>query len=204
MNITYRKSLLAGMIAMLLASPGWLAAQQLQAPQAGDERQGQQLDESQAPSGERLRSEPAHAEPATNPAGGTLILKGDPLLSALTPKHLKQMEVIGVSGEKIGKVKDVVRSREDGFIYAVVSSGGLLGIGAKAIPVPLEGLRLQGDKLGMAATKDDLRSLPEYQEEQYVELEPSNQPISEFSAFEATPPPEGDGSVMEPEPSPKR
>jgi sporulation protein YlmC with PRC-barrel domain len=194
MNITYRKSLLAGMIATLMAAPGGLAAQQLQAPQADSERQGQQIGDAPAP---------VTAAPETNPASGALILGTDPLLSALTPQNLEQMEVIDVSGEKIGKVEDVVRSREDGLIYVVVRSGGILGIGTKAIPVPLESLRVQGDALRIATTADDLRSRPEYEEDQYAELDPANQPISEFSAFEVIPP-EEDGSVSEPEPTRER
>jgi hypothetical protein len=177
MNIKYRESLLAGVIATLMASPGWLAAQQM-----GD---------SPAPSGERIRSEPASAEPATNPAAGAIITRGDPLLPALSPLNLKQMDVVDASEEKIGKVEDVVRSREDGHIYAIVSYGGILGIGAKEIPIPLEALQLHGDRLRIVATEDDIRQLPKYQEDQYVELSPSNRPISEFSAFEVTPPPEG-------------
>jgi sporulation protein YlmC with PRC-barrel domain len=194
MNITYRKSLLAGMIATLMAAPGGLAAQQLQAPQADSERQGQRIGDAPAP---------VTAAPATNPASGAIILRGDPLLSALTPQNLEKMEVIDASGEKIGRVEDVVRSREDGFIYVVVSSGGLLGIGAKAIAVPLESLRVQGDALRIATTADDLRSRPEYEEDQYAELDPANQPISEFSAFEVIPP-EGDGNVPESKPSMER
>jgi hypothetical protein len=56
---------------------------------------------------------------------------------------------------------------------------------------------VHGDRLRIAATEDDIRQLPEYQEDQYVELEPSNRPISEFSAFEVTPP-EGTEKVPEP------
>jgi len=116
----------------------------------------------------------------------------DTLLSALTPLHLKHMEVIGISGEKIGKVEDVVRSREDGFIYAVVSTGGILGIGAKEVTVPFKELEMQGDGLRIGTTKDDLQRWPEYQEDQYAALEPTNKPISEFSAFEAIPPKESE------------
>jgi sporulation protein YlmC with PRC-barrel domain len=194
MNITYRKSLLAGMIAALMAAPGALAAQQLEAPQADSERQGQRTEEAPAPE---------TAAPETNPASGAIIMRTDPLVSALTPQNLEQMKVIDASGEKIGKVEDVVRSRENGLIYVVVSSGGLLGIGTKAIPVPLESLRVQGDALRIATTADDLRNRSEYEEDRYAELDPANQPISEFSAFEVIPP-EQDGSVSEPEPTRER
>jgi sporulation protein YlmC with PRC-barrel domain len=202
MNIKYRKSLLAGVIATLMASPGLLAAEQMQAPQPDSERHGQQMGDSPAPSGKPIQSEPSSVEPAMNPAAGTT-QGDDTLLSALTPQHLKKMDVVGASGEKIGKVEDVVRSREDGLIYAVVSSGGILGIGAKEIPVSLQELQVYGDKLRIGTTEDDLRSWAEYQKDQYVDLKPANQPISEFAAFEVTPP-EGAGRVPEPNPPRKQ
>lgn len=74
--------------------------------------------------------------------------------------------------------------REDGLIYAVVSSGGVLGIGAHKVPVPLQDLQRQGDALHIGIAKEALRNGPKYQDDQYVELKPSNQPISEFAAFE--------------------
>jgi hypothetical protein len=187
MNITYRKSLLAGVIITMMAAPGWLAAQQLQSPQPGSEHYGQPTGESPAPSGDQIRLLPEGAMPATNPTGGSR-QGNDVRISNLTPQHLTHMDVVDVSGEKTGKIEDVVRSREDGFIYAVVSSGGVLGIGAKEVTVPVEELVVQGDNLRVGATKDELQRWPEYQKDQYVALEPANKPISDFAAFEAIPP----------------
>jgi PRC-barrel domain len=86
------------------------------------------------------------------------------------------MEVVGASGEKIGKVADIVRSRKDGFIYAIISSGGVLGIGAKETPVSLKAMEVQGSKLRIGATKSDLPRWPEYRKDQFVELHPANKP----------------------------
>ena len=96
----------------------------------------------------------------------------------------------------------MVRSREDGLIYAVVTSGGILEIGAKEIPVTLQELQVHGDKLRIGTTEDDLRSWAEYQKDQFVELKPSNQPISDFAAFEVTPP-KGTEKVPEPKKLPE-
>ena len=187
MNIKYRKSLLAGVIATLMAAPGWLAAQQLQSPQPDSGRYELSAGGAPSASGDQIRSLPEGAMPASHPAGDTTH-DNDTLLSALTPRHLMHMEVVGVSGEKIGKAENVVRSREDGFIYVVVSSGGVLGIGAKEVTVPFKELEVQGNQLLIGTTKDDLQRWPEYQEDQYVALEPSNKPISDFAAFEVIPP----------------
>ena len=183
MNINFSNSLLAGVIATLLASPNWVVAQQVQTPQSDSERYSQPTVGVPAPSRNQIRSLPEgallHEEGATH--------DNSTLLSALTPLHLKHMEVIGISGEKIGKVEEIVRSREDGFIYAVVSTGGILGIGAKEVTVPFKELEMQGDRLRIGTTKDELQRWPEYQEDQYAALEPSSKPISEFSAFEVIP-----------------
>ncbi len=98
MNIKYRKSLLVGAIATLMASPGWLAAQQLQAPQPDSERHEQQMGDSAAPSGEPIQSEPAAWNPRRTLQARQL--RGINLLSALTPHHLKHMDVVDASGEK--------------------------------------------------------------------------------------------------------
>lgn len=184
MTTQYRNSLLAGVIAALMTSPAWVSAQQGQAPQADSGHPVQSTGESPASTENQMKSVPQGALLPSHP--------DDSLSSALTPQQLKSMEIEDVSGEKIGKVEDVVRSREDGFIYAVVSSGGLLGIGAKEITVPVETLEVQGNRLRIGATKDEVQRWPEYQDDQYAELEPMNKPISEFSAFEAIPPKESE------------
>jgi glucose/arabinose dehydrogenase len=183
MTMQYRNALLAGAIAALIASPSWVCAQQVQAPQPDNAQQGQPTTGAPTPSANPVKPVP---EGVLMPPEGATHLN-DTLLSALTPQQLKHLEIDDASGKKIGKVEDVVRSREDGFIYAVVSSGGLLGIGAKEMTVPVEMLKLQGNRLRIGATKGEVQDWPEYQEDKYAELEPTNKPISEFSAFEAIP-----------------
>jgi PRC-barrel domain len=188
MTTQYRNSLLAGVIAALIAAPGWVSAQQEQAPQVDSGHQGPPTVGAPAPSANPMKSVP---EGALMPSEGATH-RNNTLLTALTPQQLKHMEIDDASGQKIGKVEEVVRSREDGFIYAVVSSGGLLGIGANEVTVPVEMLELQGNQLRISATKDELQRWPEYQEDRYAELEPTSKPISEFSAFEAIPPKESE------------
>jgi sporulation protein YlmC with PRC-barrel domain len=185
MTTHYRNAVLVGAIAALMTSPAWVSAQQEQGPQVDSGHQVQSTGGAPAPSATPMKSVPEGA--LIMPSEGATH-RNDTLLSALTPQQLKHMEINDVSGEKIGKVEDVVRSREDGFIYAVVSSGGLLGIGAKEVTVPVEMLEIQGDRLRIGATKDEVQRWPEYQDERYAGLEPPNKPISEFSAFEAIPP----------------
>jgi PRC-barrel domain len=186
MHINYHKSLLAAVIATLAASPGWSAAQQALPPQPESQPNGQQTGGAPGSSGGQLRLLPEYSAPVKSPAGHAA-QGNESLISALTPRQLKQMEVVSASGEKIGKVEDIVRSRKDGFIYAIISTGGALGIGAKETPVSLKELEAQGSKLRIGATKSDLARWPEYRKDQYVELNPVNKPISDFAAFEVVP-----------------
>jgi sporulation protein YlmC with PRC-barrel domain len=104
-----------------------------------------------------------------------------------TPKELNRTDVLGTTGEEVGTLKDVVAKRDGGEICAVISVGGILGVGAKEIAIPLDELRLEGDDLHILATKDDLMAREVYVVDQYVEVQPKDRPISEFSAFEETP-----------------
>jgi sporulation protein YlmC with PRC-barrel domain len=85
---------------------------------------------------------PEYAMPGKNPAG-TAARKHQSAISLLTPENFKHMDVMGPSGERIGKVEDLVRSRNDGFIYVIISSGGVLGLGAKETPVSLKELHVE-------------------------------------------------------------
>lgn len=156
MKPIFRKSLIAGAVAVFAASPVWAA--------------GDKADKSAA---ERSAT-------TTQTTAGAQIQN-------LTPRELEGKDVVGQNGDEIGSVKEVVRSRDQGNIQVVISSGGVMGVGAKDIAVPLDQLSLRDGKLHMSATEDELKAKTEYRSEQFVELEPTDRPISEFSAFEPTP-----------------
>ncbi|UTW12864.1 PRC-barrel domain-containing protein [Marinobacterium rhizophilum] len=103
----------------------------------------------------------------------------------LTPDQLKRMTVVDPTGKEVGKVEQIVRSRHDESIAAVISSGGVLGFGAREIAVPVETLELADEKqLLIQASGEELQTRGDYVSEAYVELEPADRPISELSAFE--------------------
>ncbi len=162
MNAMFRKSLLAGAVAALAATP-MLAG---------------------ADAGKTSHEGGATGHPTSQygaPTAASASVQG------LTPSQLRGTEVIGPSGEEVGTVKAVVRSRDEKNIQAVISAGGMMGMGDRKVAVPLNSLRYDGDKLRISATEEQLKARPEYQSEKFVELEPSDQPISEFSAFETVP-----------------
>ncbi|CAB3819566.1 PRC-barrel domain-containing protein [Achromobacter animicus] len=65
--------------------------------------------------------------------------------------------------EKIGTVDDLILGPPDWAPYAVLSVGGLLGVGNHLVTVPLSKMQVAGDQFHLPdATKDTLKALPEF------------------------------------------
>ena len=174
MNARFRKSLIAGAVAAMVGAPAWAAEGDAQ--RSPGTTSGQSMEQGTTGSGAAGRSGPQSSTmDASNP------------LYSMTPQQLRRMDVVDATGEDIGRVQSVVRSRDQEDIQLVVSSGGFLGVGGREIAVPLNQATLIGDKLHLSASRAELESRPQYQSDQYVELQPADQPISDFAAFEPVP-----------------
>lgn len=71
--------------------------------------------------------------------------------------------VVNKAGEKLGKIEDVAIEKVSGDVaYAILSSGGVLGIGARHHPVPWKLLKYDPDKRAYVVpmSKDDLEHAP--------------------------------------------
>jgi sporulation protein YlmC with PRC-barrel domain len=161
---------MASAIAALLASPAW----------AADDRPGGPSTMPRDDTGRSMEDMPMGGE--SGRAGSDAASSRNPLYSR-TPVELEQEEVVDITGTEIGTVKKVVTSHGRTSAHVVISSGGILGIGASKIAVPLDELQPLGDKLQLNDTKESLEARTEYTAEEYLELDP-DRPISEFSAFE--------------------
>lgn len=83
-----------------------------------------------------------------------------------TPQQLSATTLIGdaivnPAGEKLGDLKDIVLDTATGeIVYAVMASGGVLGMGEKLFAVPWNALRIQGhnENLVLDANPDRLKS----------------------------------------------
>lgn len=72
-------------------------------------------------------------------------------------------DVVNKAGEKLGKIEDVAIEKVSGEVaYAILSFGGLLGIGAKYHPVPWKLLKYDTDKAAyvIPLEKADLETAP--------------------------------------------
>ena len=86
-----------------------------------------------------------------------------------SPYHLRMSEIIGedvknANDEEIGEIDDVIMSRKDDFLMAIISVGGFLGMGDKLVSVPYNELRISkdGDDIYIDSTKEKLKARAEF------------------------------------------
>jgi sporulation protein YlmC with PRC-barrel domain len=66
--------------------------------------------------------------------------------------------------EKIGSIDDIIVSPKRTVSHAIIGVGGFLGIGKHQVAIPMDQIKLQGNRFVLAgATKDVLRAMPEFQ-----------------------------------------
>jgi hypothetical protein len=79
-------------------------------------------------------------------------------------KHILGEAVYNSSDEKIGEVEDLIITPEKAVSYAIVGTGGFLGLAQHDVAIPVGQLKLQGDKLMLpGATKEGLKALPKFE-----------------------------------------
>lgn len=191
MKLNIRTTVLAGAIAALIAGPTWAASETTKdgayAPTpTSTERGHTERDQSTA-------GQPMSQTPRTDSSDyvGTTArtATSDNPLYTRSADELDGMEVVDRTGDKVGDVTQIVLAPDRKSAHAVVSTGGLLGMGATDIMISLDDLTPIGDKLQMSATKAEATK-PRNEEpdvDKYVEVTgdtPISGSIVEFSAFE--------------------
>jgi hypothetical protein len=72
--------------------------------------------------------------------------------------------VINDANEKIGKIDDLLVTRDGKEPYAVLSVGGFLGMGTHMVVIRYDSLKFADNKITLpGGTKDGLRMLPAFQ-----------------------------------------
>lgn len=175
MNHNYRKTLLAATIAALISAPAWSAT------------------DSHISSSDEAKPHDSRSENVDSKGEGWQAVDGasrakmgkNPLYNH-TPDELSGMEVVGSDGEVFGEIKTVVMARSRDEIHAVISSGGVMGMGTREVLVPVSELKLvKNDKVQSSLTKETISERPEFKAEHYGVME-SNRRIGDFSGFKPT------------------
>jgi len=102
---------------------------------------------------------------AQGPQQTVTLMKVDPTTVATGYRSSKIVgsNVVNDADETVGTVNDLIVTPTEQVPYAVLSVGGLLGIGTKYVVVPFRALRMSDQKIVLpGASKDALSSLPEF------------------------------------------
>lgn len=186
-----RSTLVAGAIAAVLSGPIWAASDTAKdgsyTPAPAKSEIGQaERDQSTAvqPMNETPGTDGPAFVPDTPRTSG-----GENPLYARSADDLEGVEVIDRMGDKVGEVKQIVLAPDRKSASAVISTGGILGMGTHDIMIALDDLALIGDKLQMSATKAEATAQKDEapDADKYVEVKgdtPISGSIVEFSAFE--------------------
>jgi sporulation protein YlmC with PRC-barrel domain len=123
--------------------------------------------------------------------GGQQVSADQPLAgiekaSKIIGKHVKD-----ANGQHIGEIKDLAIDAVDGEVeYAVLSFGGILGIGDKYFAIPWDALKLDTDRKNfiLDVKKKDLKNAPGFDKKNWPDF--SDQEVLAIYEFYEMPPPE--------------
>lgn len=123
----YTNPLLVSIIAFSLSSGAW-ATETSQTSEATKEPTADTIENQQDPTEETTQPQ---QPPAAEPPAVTYPVQASDLIGK---------QVRDPQGEEIGEVEDL-RIEQDGQIYAIISVGGILGMGEESMAVPYNELR---------------------------------------------------------------
>lgn len=108
---------------------------------------------------------------------------------AITASKVQGTPVYNMSGEKIGKVEDVMLDKtSNNIMFAVLGFGGFLGIGEKFHPVPWPVLDYDPQRDGYVVpfSKEELRQAPAYSRDELTK-DDGNVRSSSFTYYKVDP-----------------
>lgn len=86
---------------------------------------------------------------------------------------IKGMSVVDLQGEKVGDIDQVWINQMNKEKLVIIDIEGVMGDNSKEVAVPLYEFELteSGDELRIAYSKEDLKTRPDFDETEYVEIE---------------------------------
>lgn len=83
------------------------------------------------------------------------------------PDELEGWEIENAQDDDMGEIENIVRDRESGDLYALISSGGFIGFGESQAVIPLSELQKQADEDDELVFTGQDSEIQEYVESQY-------------------------------------
>jgi sporulation protein YlmC with PRC-barrel domain len=81
-------------------------------------------------------------------------------------------KIVSQQGQDLGEIKNLVISQDGQVEYIILSRGGMLGMGAKLVPVPWRAadLQVQENKITAGITKQQLQNAPSFDNDHWSEI----------------------------------
>ena len=119
-------------------------------------------------SGNVFSASPASSTTTTSPvAGGTtvsVVAAQELALGWSAKKQILGKTIYNEQKEKVGKIDDLIITPDNAVSYAIVGAGGFVGLGKHDVAIPVAQLKDQSGNIVLpGATKDSIKSLPEFQ-----------------------------------------
>ncbi len=109
---------------------------------------------------------PAFAQVAggTTTTGISVVESTQVALGWSVKKTLLGKTIYNESGQKVGKVQDIIIAPDRSVSYVIVGAGGFIGLGRHDVAIPVAQIQDQTGKLVMAgATQDLIKAMPQFE-----------------------------------------
>lgn len=78
-------------------------------------------------------------------------------------KDILSKDVYNDANEKVGVVEDIVVTPDKALSYAIISTGGFLGIAKHDVVVPVNQFKIKAGRISLpGATKESVKTMPEF------------------------------------------
>ncbi|SMH43739.1 PRC-barrel domain-containing protein [Azospirillum agricola] len=113
----------------------------------------------------------------TTPSVAALDDSVDPALLKMRVDQLKGKDIHGSDGKDMAEIEDIVRYNRQ--LFAVIDVDHTVDVSDKDVVLPLNKLRVKGDRLTLDMTKDQLQGLEKWQKDRYERVKEAG-PLSEL------------------------
>lgn len=130
------------------------------------------------------------AQPDTTTTTGSATSGDTSAQTAAVPvEDLKGMPVHDAAGEKIGEVESATTGSGGALERLVVSQGGFMGLGAKMVAIDGQQAKIEGDRVTLDLTNEQVSELPAYEDPADAGGAPSTAPAAGTAPGDASAPP---------------